>query len=327
MTQRIRTVVVGALLAASVLIANAQQLPDTTPFQERQCVKRGWQVLVLDIGGLQRRVLWKGPPGPWFKGSIVVMHGGGGHHFQFCVANARIVEPQVRFTELALSKGFAVFLLESSDRVTDNEGRLCGKVWDDEVRGRPNLDLPFIGEVIRAVIPNTRPTGSKKEIFLTGLSSGGYMTLRAATHFGSMITAFAPISSGDPYGWHRVCERGMTARDTVHGAGFDNETGKQIIEPGSCRSGNPANEKPWDGANNSSKPTFRAFHHRYDGVNDQSCAEKAIALLSEHGYPEVPSFLLEGDRRRSIGNHLWQDDYNEPLLEFFTTQLRPQRER
>ena len=103
MTRRITNVLAVALLAALLSIANAQPLPDTMTFQERQCAKQGWQVLVLDIAGLQRRVLWKGPPGLWSRGAIVVMHGGGGHHFQFCVANARIVAPQVRFTELALA--------------------------------------------------------------------------------------------------------------------------------------------------------------------------------------------------------------------------------
>lgn len=323
MTRTLTTLLAGALLAAAMSVAHAQSLPDSTPFQERQCVKRGWHAAVLDVEGMQRRVLWKAPPGPWAKGAIVVMHGGGGHHFQFCVANARIVEPQVRFTELALSQGFAVFLLESSDRVTDDEGRLCGKVWDDQVRDRPNLDLQFIGEVIHGFVPNARPAGSAKEIFLTGLSSGGYMTLRAATHFASAVTAFAPISSGDPYGWHRVCEKGLTARTTVHGAGFDNETGKQIIEPGSCRSDSRAHEKPWDEAGAAQKPAFRVFHHRYDGVNDLSCTDKAVALLRESGYPEVPGFLLEGDKRRSVGNHLWQDEYNAPLLAFFSAQLRP----
>lgn len=322
MPQRIKTVLTGALLVACTLTANALQLTDTTPFQERQCTKLGWQVQVLDVGGMQRRVLWKGPSGPWDKGSIIVLHGGGGHHFQFCVANTRIVAPQVRFAELALSKGFSVFLLESTDRVSDDEGRLCGKVWDDEVRVRPNLDLPFIGEVIHTLIPSTRPAGSRNEIFMTGLSSGGYMTLRAATHFGNAIAAFALVSSGDPYGWHRICEKGLTARDTVHGAGFDNETLKQIVEPNSCRSDTRSQENPWDDSGSLQKPAFRAFHHRYDGVNDLSCTEKAIALLRDHGYPEVPSFLLDGDKHRSLGNHLWQDDYNEPLLEFFVTQLR-----
>ena len=117
----------------------------------------------------------------------------------------------------------------------------------------------------------------------------------------------------------------MTTRNTVHGVGVDNETGKQITEPDACRSGKYINEKPWDSdKDDSPKPVFRAFYHRYDVVNDPSCMEKAIALLRDHRYPEVPAFLLEGNARRGIRNHLWQDDYNQPLLEFFTAQLRPQ---
>ncbi|MGQ0572309.1 MAG: hypothetical protein ACT4P5_22615 [Armatimonadota bacterium] len=180
----------------------------------------------------------------------------------------------------------------------------------------------FIGEVIRAVIPRVRPTGSRKEVFMTGLSSGGYMTVRASTHFDDLIATFAPVSSGDPYGWHRICEKGMTPRTTVYGAGFDNETGKQIIEPGSCRAANYPNEKPWDSTHPPVKPAYRIFHHRYDGVNDMSCAEKVGTLLRRHGYPEMPAFLLSGDGRRSLGNHFWQDEYSRPLLAFFTSQLR-----
>jgi hypothetical protein len=271
---------------------------------------------------LERRILWKAPDGPWTKGAVVVLHGGGGHHFQFCVANTPIIEPQVRFTSMALAEGFAVFLLESSDRVTDNEARPCGKVWDDEVRERPNLDLPFIERVLRTVIPEAKPPGSRDEIFVTGLSSGGYMTVRASTRFGNLITAFAPVSSGDPYGWHRVCEKGVSRRDTVHGAGYDNETGKRISEPESCRSARYPNEKPWDGAGTRRKPIFRIFHHAYDGINDRSCGDKVAALLRRHGYPEEPAFRLIGDQRRSLANHLWLDEYNRPILEFFSDQLR-----
>jgi hypothetical protein len=253
------------------------------------------------------------------------MHGGGGHHFHFCVANARVIEPQVRFTEMARADGFAVFLLESSDLVTDNEGRLCGKVWDDELRDRPNLDLPFIEDVIREVIPKARPSGSRSEIFLTGLSSGGYMTVRASTHFADLITAFAPVSSGDPYGWHRVCEEGMNRRKTVQGAGFDNETGRQIIEVDSCRSPGYPNEKAWDSADSRVMPAFRIFHHQFDGINDLSCAEKVGRLLREHGYKEVSPFLLGGNGKRRLKNHFWQDDYNRPILDFFTGQLQPDK--
>ncbi|MRR17814.1 MAG: hypothetical protein EG826_15305 [Deltaproteobacteria bacterium] len=321
MIKRLYKLLIGLTLAVYLLLGQAQPMYADAPFQESQCSRRGWHTVVLDVGGLERRILWKGPDGPWAKGAILVLHGGGGHHYQFCVANARVVRPQVRFTDMALQDGFAVFLLESSDRVTDNEGRPCGKVWDDEVRNRANFDLPFIETVIRMVIPGARPSGSRSEVFVTGLSSGGYMTLRAATRFGDLITAFAPISSGDPYGWHRVCEKGTTRRKTVHGAGLDNETGRPITEPDACSSADYPNEKPWDGADVAVRPAFRIFHHTYDGVHDKSCVEKAAALLRRNGYPEVPAFQLIGNERRSLENHLWLDDYNRPLLEFFTSRL------
>ncbi len=295
--------------------------PDVSP-QEKQCMARGWQRVVLPVGGLARGALWKAPAGSWIRGAIIVMHGGGGSHVNFCVANSRITEPQVSFTTLAIAQGFAVFLLDSSDQVTDNAGRLCGKVWDDEVRDRANLDLPYVRDVIRALIPRLRPPGSRNEIFMTGLSSGGYMTVRAATHFDDLITAFAPISSGDPYGWYRICEKGMTRRTNVHGMGVDNETGKQIIERNSCFVATYKHEKRWDSANPPLKPAFRVFHHRYDGIVDLSCGEKVAKLLEEHGYRESAPFLLTGDGKRSFFNHLWQDEYNGPLLGFFTRQLR-----
>lgn len=308
-----------ALLSSIPILAHASK--PAPAYQEKQCMERGWQRTVLQVAGIPRVLLWKAPTGPWHKGAIIVLHGGGGEHFQWCVANARIIKPQVNFSELALAEGFAVFLLNSSDQVTDNEGRVCGKIWDDEVRKRPNLDLPFLGEVISQRIPSLRPDGSRKEIFLTGLSSGGYMTVRAATYFDNRVTAFAPVSSGDPYGWHRVCEAGMTLRKKVHGAGFDNETGKQIVEVDACKSASYPNEKNWDSTNPATKPPFRIFRHGMDGINDSSCGEKVGALLRQHGYPGEPDFILQGGRR-SLANHLWQDDYNRPVLDFFASQLK-----
>lgn len=314
-----------AVLTGSVSMAGAAS-PDRASgggkgvFQERQCVERGWRRTVVEVAGKPREVLWKGPEGAWSKGAIIVLHGGGGEHFQWCVPNARIVAPQVRFSELAVTQGFAVFVLNSTDRVSDDEGRICGKIWDDQVRARPNLDLPFIGQVMQQTIPRLRPTGSPKAIFLTGLSSGGYMTVRAATHFNGLVTAFAPVSSGDPYGWHRICKAGLTPRTKVAGAGYDNETGKQIIERDSCLAKSYPNEAAWDDGGARRKPTYRLFHHQMDGVNDASCAEKAGRQLRRHGYLGEPDFLLRGGRR-SLRNHLWQDDYNRPILEFFTRQL------
>jgi poly(3-hydroxybutyrate) depolymerase len=289
--------------------------------QETQCYAAGWQRLVLPVAGLPRLVLWKAPPGAWSGGAIVVMHGGGGQHTNFCVANVALIAPQVRFTAAALAQGYAVFLLDSSDRVTDREGRLCGKVWDDELRARPNLDLPFVEELLRVAIPARRPAGSRADLYLTGLSSGGYMTTRAATHLGDLVTAFAPVSSGDPYGWFRDCSPRPGDRANVFGAAFDNETRRQITEPGACDAAATPNEQPWDGVAAARRPPFRLFHHAQDGIHDRSCAEKLRRQLVQHGYPETPPFTLDGGTR-SADAHYWQDAYNAELLAFFASQRR-----
>lgn len=281
---------------------------------------RGWQRIAMTVEGVARALLWKAPQEAWPKGALVVLHGGGGTHFQWCVANAAMVASQVRFAELAVADGFAVFLLDSTDRVTDNAGRQCGKVWDDEVRSRPNLDLPFIEAVLRDVIPRLRPAAGRAEIFLTGLSSGGYMATRAATHLGSAVKAFAPVSSGDPYGWHRLCVAGSTMRRTVHGVGVDNETGRRISEPDACKAAAYPNEKPWDGARTPGKGVFRVFRHEEDGINDRSCSQKVSQLLRQQGYVGEPDFVLTGGRR-GLENHLWLDAYSRPVLEFFTRQI------
>jgi poly(3-hydroxybutyrate) depolymerase len=249
------------------------------------------------------------------------MHGGGGSHTNFCVANVDSIAAQVRFSDMALAQGFAVFLIDSSDQVSDNEGRVCGKVWDDEVRSRVNLDLPFIEDLLRRVIPAKRPGSSRSDIFLTGHSSGAYMTVRAASRLGDLITAFAPVAGGDPYGWFRDCTRRPGDRVNVAGAGFDNETRRQIIEPGACEAVSYPNEKPWDVPNGAARPAFRQFHHAQDGINDRSCVAKVRAQLLSRGYPETTPFMLEGGPR-SVDAHAWHDAYNAPVLAFFDSRLR-----
>lgn len=292
--------------------------PEATS-QELQCRASGWTREVVLAAGVQRLVLWKAPA-TWSRGAIVVMHGGGGSHTNFCVANVALIAPQVRFTEMALQRGFAVFLLDSSDQVTDTEGRLCGKVWDDEVRERANLDLPFIEDVVKRLVPSRRPAGSRAEVFIAGHSSGGYMAVRAATRLADQVAAFAPIASGDPYGWFRDCTRRPGDRANVAGAGFDNETRRQIIEPGACEATTHPHEKPWDGGAGATRPAFRVFHHAQDGINDRSCVAKVRTQLLARGYPEAAPFTLDGGER-SADVHYWRDDYNAPVLDFFASRL------
>jgi len=290
-------------------------------FQEEQCRALGWQRIVVRAEGLPRLALWKAPAGAWTRGAIVVMHGGGGSHTNFCVANVPLIAPQVRFTDQALAQGFAVFLLDSSDQVTDNEARVCGKVWDDEVRGRPNLDLPFIEQVLAKEIPSRRPPGSAAAVFLTGLSSGGFMAVRAATRFAPLVTAFAPVAGGDPYGWFRDCTRRAGDRANVAGIGLDIETRRQIVEPGACESATYPNERAWDGATLTPKPPFRAFHHAEDAILDRSCVDKLRRQLAARGYAETAPFMLTGGSR-NVDVHYWQDAYNTPLLAWFAEFTR-----
>ncbi len=299
---------------------------ETTPVaaaptaQELQCQALGWQRGVVTVAGLARLMLWKAPAGnAWSRGAMVVMHGGGGTHTNFCIANVALTGPQVRFTDMALVQGFAVFLLDSSDRVTDNAGRLCGKVWDDEPRSRANLDLPFIEQVLRTEIPARRPGGSRSEIFITGHSSGGYMATRAASSLGGLISAFAPVSSGDPYGWHRDCTPLPGDRVNVFGVGLDNDSGQNISVPNAC-AGNDAGERSWDVAVGSSRPPWRQFHHQHDGINDLSCVQRARRQLLARGFPEQAPFTLTSGAR-SVDVHYWLDDYNQPLLSYFAGRL------
>lgn len=287
--------------------------------QEQRCQAQGWKREIVVAGGMPRLALWKAPGGgDWVRGALVVMHGGGGTHSNFCAANVALIEPQVRFTTMAIAAGFAVFLLDSSDQVIDSAGRLCGKVWDDQVNSRANLDLPFLEQVFATLIPSKRPSGARSEVFVTGLSSGGYMSVRAASRFGDRITAVAPVSSGDPYGWTRDCTPRAGDRSNVFGIAVDVETGRPISEIGACQSAGFPNERTWDGAANPARPSYKLFHHDGDGIHDLSCVLKLAFQLNLHGYPQAPSFRIASATREPAW-HYWLDEYNTPLLDYFAT--------
>lgn len=289
--------------------------------QEQQCRQAGWRSESLVVAGLSRGVLWKAPAGVWARGALVVLHGGGGQHANFCVANVDLIAAQVRFTDMALAQGFAVFLLDSTDRVTDTGGRRCGKVWDDEVRPRDNLDLPFIEEVLLRLIPAARPAGSRADLYLTGLSSGGYMAVRAATRFGDLVSAFAPVASGDPDGWVRDCTPRAGDRANVFGVGRDAQTRLAIGEIDACTASSWHDEKPWADSASKARPPFRVFHHAQDGIVDRSCVDRMRRRLTRQGWPEAAPFTLEGGPRRA-DVHYWQDAYNAPLLAWLAEQSR-----
>lgn len=295
---------------------------DSDTRAEKRCMDDGWKKVSLTVANIPRTLLWKGPARGWRNGAIVVMHGGGGTASNFC-SGGLLVRPQINFTQMAIERGFAVFALDSTnDKVTDANGRSCGKRFDFMVLNRPNLDLPYIGEVVDRIITDNRPPQSSKAIFLTGLSTGGYMTIRAATHLDDRITAFAPISAGDPYGTMSNCDPTLSPRKSAKGILLDEETGKEITKDDACRASNYAREKPWQSANPKQKPPFKQFQDREDGIVDFSCMEKAGTMLKTQGYPDRGAYLIGKAGSKSVWNHLWQNDYNTALLDFLEGEAR-----
>jgi poly(3-hydroxybutyrate) depolymerase len=295
--------------------------------QQRDCATAGWAKVELDVNGYHRELLWKGPA-RWRGGAILALHGGSGSAYNFCYrSHLADSSGTVGFARDAIDAGFAVFALNSTyDAVRDDEAFRCGKVWDDEVRDRPNVDLPFIEKVIDEFVPSLRPRRSNRAIFITGLSSGGFMAIRAATKFGDKVAAFAPVSAGDPFGWYRRCDPTLghhgPAPVTVWGKGYDRDTNKEISVDGACMELNPGNEATWD--TSEARPPVLVSHSALDGVVDPSCHRRLVNQLKIHGYPTTVHFLTKGGPR-TLADHLWQPAYTRPILDFFTEHSRDSR--
>jgi len=308
-----------ALMLLSTACVSHAAFSDAYSKEVKSCLNDGWKHFSVKAAGLERSMLWKRPRSKWKHGSIVILHGGGGSHHQFC-AGGGVFEPQIEFAEAAIKEGFAVFLLDSTnDVVTDEKGQQCGKRFDFSVLKRRNVDLPFISKVIKRVIPQLRPSRSSKKIFMTGLSTGGYMAIRAATHFNDKVTAFAPISAGDPYGTKTDCDESLSKKKVAKGVLLDNETNKVINEKSACQSQTYANEMTWPTLRSEAAPAFKQFHDSGDAIVNISCMKKAQLQLKKNGYKDAGEYIVNSSRR-SVKNHLWKDEYNDKVFDFFKSQ-------
>ncbi len=314
-----RRVLIFVFLASCGLFRTAYGL-DYAKYK-KECLKAGWKKVNVTVAGKERQVLWKGPTGPWKSGAIIALHGGGGSYTNWGYG-LRVCRPMIEFSELAITKGFAIISLDSGrDLFKDKAGNPGGKRFDciPEL-GRKNVDLPFIKTVIEKIIPELRPPGSDQHIFMTGISNGGFMTILAATSFDDKITAFAPVSAGDPYGTHLLADPGLTIRSNAPGLFYDNETGKQISEDNAAKSDTYPHETEWYTANPKKKPVFKQFHHQGDSAVDISCMKKAGNLLVQHGYIDGGAYIVKNTGWKRLWKHFWLREYNQPLLEFFLRQ-------
>ncbi len=304
---------------------------------EQDCIQKGWQKLTVLVDGVPQQLIWKGPPGPWEHGAIVVFHGGGGMATNYCSSlpvgqalvdyGIRLGRPMVDFAELALEEGFAVFSPDSGrGTLTDAQGNSCGKRWNCLVQAHEkssNRDLAFIQVLLQQTIPALRPPGSAADIFAAGVSNGGFMTILTATQFPDDITAFAPVSAGDPYGTHMDCSPGpISIRKSAPGTFLDNETLRSIAKSHSCEAAAYLHEQSWPAALGTRKPPFKLFYHEGDGGVDTSCKEKVEKLLVERRYPDDGSFIIKHRGKRTIQNHFWMQSYNRPILAFFMRSAR-----
>lgn len=197
-----------------------------------------------------------------------------------------------------------------------------GKRWDCLAKDNTaNIDLPFVEVVITELIPQLRPENSARNIFITGISNGGYMAILAATHFDDKITAFAPVSSGDPYGTYMDGGIKSPFRKTP-GIFKDNETLTPINKKAACYAKNYLHEKRWATNNPKIYPSFKLFYHEGDGACDISCKEKVEHLLVEHGYINKGSFIRKNFGLRNLIKHFWLKQYNRPIITFFKESVK-----
>lgn len=288
---------------------------------ENKCIQKGWNKITIEVNDIERKILWKSPKGCWKNGAIIALHGGGGTYSNFG-SNIRIGKPMIEFSRLTIKEGFAFFSLDSTDSLIDAQGLSMGKRWDCLPKdNKANVDLPFIETVITELIPQLRTESSARDIFITGISNGGYMTILAATYFDDKITAFAPVSCGDPYGTYMDGSIKSPFRKTP-GIFRDNETHMPINKKGACRAKNYLHEKIWATNHPSVYPSFKLFYHKGDRVCDISCKEKVEYLLVEHGYINAGSFVIKNFGRRSPIKHFWLKKYNRPIIKFFKESVK-----
>jgi pimeloyl-ACP methyl ester carboxylesterase len=285
---------------------------------EAECISGGWERITITINGEDRQILFRAPDEGWTTGTIIVLHGGGGTYSNFC-STVPLGQPMENFAEMALGRGYALFSLDSGDGLlVDENGFSCGKRWYSfaEADNSANPDLQFIEVIIDDIIPARRPETASDNIFLAGISNGGFMVALAGTQFSDRITAFVPVSAGDPYGTRIDCSTNPARRANAPGVFLDRETGRGISVAGACSSDTYINELSWPASVNATA-ACRQFYHEGDLAVDVSCQQKLGFQLEEHGYACEPPFILPQESRRRLGDHFWLDEYNQPILDFF----------
>lgn len=141
----------------------------------------------IEVGGLHRtyrtyvpRGLSKGAP------LVLVMHGSGEDATQIRT------ETGYAFERLADEHGFAV----AYPNAYSFDWNDCSKVGDFSVDGRDVDDVGFLGALVDKLIPELGVDPGR--VFATGVSSGGFMSIRLALEAPARFRAVAAVSANVP---------------------------------------------------------------------------------------------------------------------------------
>ncbi len=141
----------------------------------------------IEVGGLKRTYLTYVPRGlPKGAPLVLVMHGSGENAAQIRVGTG------YGFERLADEHGFAVAYPDSYSFDWND----CSKIGDFSVNGREVDDVGFLDALADKLITETGADRSR--VFATGVSAGGFMSLRLALEDPSRFRAVAAVSANVP---------------------------------------------------------------------------------------------------------------------------------
>lgn len=168
---------------AGALFAYFIYTPDLEPPQLSGVVSKG----SIEVGGLRRtyrsyvpRALAPGAP------LVVVMHGSGEDGGQIRV------ETGYGFERLADQHGFAVVYPDAYTFDWDD----CSRVGDFSVAGRNVDDVGFVGALVDRLVADLGV--DRNHVFATGVSAGGFMSLRLALEAPTRFRAVAAVAANVP---------------------------------------------------------------------------------------------------------------------------------
>lgn len=142
---------------------------------------------VIEVGGMKRTYLTYVPRGlPKGAPLVLVMHGSGEHAAEIRIGTG------YGFERLAEEHGFAVVYPNAASFDWND----CSKVGDFSANGAEVDDVGFLNALVDKLITEISVDGGR--VFATGVSAGGFMSIRLALEAPSRFRAVAAVSANVP---------------------------------------------------------------------------------------------------------------------------------